>query len=106
MDAEWGWPSAFAGSRISLAVSDVSSSARALVRTWVAIDQHKLSLVASMLSASSGTPEVAGFDNTERAIRRFTEKLGGPEGVGGLLRRALVAMTLSGCCRGPGSRAM
>src|SRR5436305_1012891 len=60
---------------------DVSSTAPALVRTWVAIDQHKLSLVAAILPASGGTPEVVRLENTERAIRRFVEKLGGPEGL-------------------------
>ncbi|MFZ0040017.1 MAG: transposase [Solirubrobacteraceae bacterium] len=60
---------------------DVSSTAPALVRTWVAIDQHKLSLVAGILPASGGTPEVARLENTERAVRRFVEKLGGPEGL-------------------------
>jgi transposase len=60
---------------------DVSSTAPAQVRTWVAIDQHKLSLVAAVLPASGGTPDVVRLENTERAVRRFIEKLGGPEGV-------------------------
>jgi transposase len=60
---------------------DVSSTAPAQVTTWVAIDQHKLSLVAAILPASGGTPEVVRLENTERAIRRFVEKLGGPEGL-------------------------
>jgi transposase len=60
---------------------DVSSTAPAQVRTWVAIDQHKLSLVAAVLPASGGTPEVCRLENTERAVRRFIEKLGGPDGV-------------------------
>ena len=60
---------------------DVSSTAPAQVTTWVAIDQHKLSLVAGILPASGGTPEVVRLENTERAIRRFVEKLGGPEGL-------------------------
>jgi transposase len=60
---------------------DVSSTAPAQVRTWVAIDQHKLSLVAAVLPASGGTPEVVRLENTERAVRRFVEKLGGPEGL-------------------------
>lgn len=58
---------------------DVSSTAPAQVRTWVSIDQHKLSLVAATLPASGGTPEVVRLENTERTIRRFIEKLGGPE---------------------------
>ena len=60
---------------------DVSSTAPAQVTTWVAIDQHKLSLVAGILPASGGTPEVTRLENTERAIRRFVEKLGGPAGL-------------------------
>jgi len=60
---------------------EVSSTAPAQVSTWVAIDQHKLSLVAASLPASGGTPEVVRLENTERAIRRFVEKLGGPEGL-------------------------
>jgi transposase len=47
----------------------------------VSIDQHKLSLVAAILPASGGTPEVVRLENTERAVRRFVGKLGGPEGL-------------------------
>jgi transposase len=47
----------------------------------VSIDQHKLSLVAAILPASGGTPEVCRLENSERAVRRFVEKLGGPEGL-------------------------
>jgi transposase len=60
---------------------DVSSTAPADVRTWVAIDSHKLSLVATTSPAGGGTPEVVRLENTERAICRFVEKLGGPEGL-------------------------
>jgi transposase len=60
---------------------DVTSTAPAEVRTWVAIDQHKLSPVAATLPASGGTPEVVRLENTERAVRRFVERLGGPEGL-------------------------
>jgi transposase len=60
---------------------DVSSTAPARVRTWVAIDQHKLSLVAATLPSSGGQPEVVRVENTERAIRRFVERLGGAEGL-------------------------
>ena len=62
-------------------MSDVSSVAPAEVTTWVAIDQHKLSLVAATLRAHGGQPEVVRVENTERAIRRFIERLGGPEGL-------------------------
>jgi transposase len=60
---------------------DVSSIAPSRVKTWVAIDQHKLSLVAAILPASGGTSEVVRLENTDRAIRRFVDKLGGPEGL-------------------------
>jgi hypothetical protein len=60
---------------------DVSSTAPAQVQTWIAIDQHKLSLVAAMLPAMGGEPEVTRIENTERAIRRFIERLGGAEGL-------------------------
>lgn len=46
---------------------DVSSAAPAEVRTWVAIDQHKLSLVSATLPASGGEPEVTRLENTERS---------------------------------------
>jgi transposase len=58
---------------------DVISTSPAQVITWVAIDQHKLSLVAATLPASGGQPEVTCLENTERAIRRFIGKLGGLE---------------------------
>ena len=58
---------------------DVSSTAPAQVRMWVAIDQHKLSLVAATLPASGGQPEVMRVENTERAIRRFLQRLGGAQ---------------------------
>ena len=60
---------------------DVSSTAPAQVRMWVSIDEHKLSLVAATLPASGGTAEVVRLENTERAVRRFIEKLGGPAGL-------------------------
>jgi transposase len=60
---------------------DVSSTAPAEVRTWVVIDQHKLSLVAATLPASGGQPEVVRLENTERAIRRFVQRLDGAVGL-------------------------
>jgi hypothetical protein len=44
---------------------DVSSASSAEVTTWVAIDQHKLSLVAATLPARDGQPEVVRLENTE-----------------------------------------
>lgn len=60
---------------------DVSSTAPADVRLWVAIDQHKLSIVAATLRPSGGRPEIHRIETTERAIGRFIDRLGGPEGL-------------------------
>jgi transposase len=60
---------------------DVSSSAPVDVRVWVALDAHKLSIVAAILSPSGGTPEVIEIENTPRAIRRLIDRLGGREGL-------------------------
>ena len=51
------------------------------VRLWVAIDQHKFSVVAATLPPSGGQPELYRIETTERAIRRFIDRLGGPEGL-------------------------
>jgi len=51
------------------------------VRRWVAIDQHKFSIVAAVLPPDSGKPEVCRIETTERAIRRFIDRLGGPAGL-------------------------
>ena len=37
---------------------DVSSNAPAAVRLWVALDAHKLSIVAAVLPVAGGTPEI------------------------------------------------
>jgi hypothetical protein len=60
---------------------DVSSTAPAEVRLWVALDVHKHSIVAATLPPTGGAPEVQRIDNSERAIRRLIGRLGGPEGV-------------------------
>jgi transposase len=60
---------------------DVSSTAPAQVDRWVALDAHKHSLVAGVLPASGGAPEVIRMENTERAVRRFVDRLGGPDGL-------------------------
>ncbi|MDQ3587094.1 MAG: transposase [Actinomycetota bacterium] len=57
---------------------DVSSTAPADVDQWIVFDVHKNSLGAGMLPAAGGTPPVARVENTERAIRRFIERLGDP----------------------------
>src|SRR5512139_3706111 len=60
---------------------DVSSNAPADVRLWVALDVHKFSIVAATLGPSGGAPELARIETTEKAIRRFIERLGGPDGL-------------------------
>ena len=60
---------------------DVSSTAPAQVRLWVALDVHKHSIVAATLPLTGGSPQVQRIDNTERAIRRLVDRLGGPEGL-------------------------
>ena len=62
------------------AVPDVRSNGCAeTTRTWVALDVHKDSITASILSAAGGPPEVVRFENSERAIRRFARRLGDPQ---------------------------
>ena len=61
---------------------DVSSNAPADVRLWVSFDVHKLSIVAGTLPpVGGGRPEVCRIETTAKAIRRYIEKLGGPEGL-------------------------
>ena len=61
---------------------DVTSSIhRGDVRLWVSIDQHKFSIVAATLPPSGGQPELHRIETTERAIRRFVDRLGGREGL-------------------------
>ena len=60
---------------------DVSSNAPADVRLWVALDVHKLSIVAATLPPTGGTPELQRIETSRAAIRRFIARLGGPEGL-------------------------
>ena len=60
---------------------DVISTAPADVRLWVALDVHKLSIVAATLPPVGGKPEVQRIETTGKAIRRFIGKLGGSEGL-------------------------
>ena len=60
---------------------DVSSTAPPDVRLWVALDVHKHSIVAATLPASGGRPELERIENSERAVRRLVERLGGPNGL-------------------------
>jgi transposase len=60
---------------------DVSSLAPAQVRKWLVFDVHKNSLVAGVLPPSGGAPELSRLEHSERAVRRFIERLGGPDGL-------------------------
>jgi transposase len=51
------------------------------VRRWISFDQHKFSIVAGVLPPDGGTPEVCRIETTEKAIRRFIAKQGGPDGL-------------------------
>jgi hypothetical protein len=51
------------------------------VRLWVALDVHKLSIVAASLLPEGGEPEVQQIETTERAVRRFIDRLGGRDGL-------------------------
>ena len=62
-------------------MADVSSIAPADARLWVGLDVHKLSIVAATLPPRGGTPEVCRIETTEKAIRRFIDRLGGPPGL-------------------------
>ncbi len=61
---------------------DVTASiAPADVRLWVSLDVHKFSIVAATLPSTGGKPEVSRIETTAKAIRRFIDRLGGPEGL-------------------------
>ncbi len=60
---------------------DVISTAPADVRVWVSLDHHKFSIVAATLPPTGGRPEVHRIETTRVAIRRFIDRLGGPEGL-------------------------
>ena len=60
---------------------DVSSTAPAQTTTWVALDVHKRSIVAGVLPAAGGKPQLVQIENTERSIRGLVRRLGGPDGL-------------------------
>jgi transposase len=60
---------------------DVISLQPAEARMFVALDVHKLSIVAAILPPVGGRPEIYRIETTEKAIRRFVAKLGGPSGL-------------------------
>jgi transposase len=47
----------------------------------MALDVHKLSIVAATLPPAGGEPEAHRIESTERAIRRFLDRLGDPQGL-------------------------
>jgi hypothetical protein len=49
---------------------DVISQAPADVRLWVALDVHKLSIVAAMLPSEGGRAEISRIETTERVCPR------------------------------------
>ena len=51
------------------------------VRRWVSLDVHKFSIVAAVLPPAGAKPEVCRIETTAKAIRRFVDRLGGPEGL-------------------------
>ena len=59
----------------------LSSACSATTRTWVALDVHKDSIAAGILSAQVDHAEIVQFENTERAIRRFLGRLGDAAGL-------------------------
>src|SRR5512144_2619134 len=51
------------------------------MRMFVSLDVHKLSIVAATLPPAGGQPKVERIETTEKAIRRFIDRLGGGEGL-------------------------
>ncbi len=77
---------------------DVTASiAPAGVRLWVSLDVHKFSIVAATLPPEGGKPEVSRIETTERAIRRFIDRLGGPTGLPSATKRARAGSRCGGC---------
>ena len=60
---------------------DVISTQPSDVRLFVALDVHKFSIVAAVLPPAGGRPEVSRIETTDKAIRRFSQSLGGAEGL-------------------------
>ena len=72
---------------------DVISTAPAEVRTWVAIDQHKLSLVAAMLPASAGSPRSCAWRAPSARSGGSSTAWGARTAWGSPMRRAPVAIS-------------
>jgi transposase len=61
-------------------VPDVSSNASiATTRTWVALDVHKNAITAGLLPQDGGEPQLVQLEHSEKAIRRFITRIGGPQ---------------------------
>jgi hypothetical protein len=60
---------------------DVRSTAPERVCLRISLDVHKHWIVVATLSAVGGTPELQRIENTERAIRRFIDRVGGRDGL-------------------------
>jgi hypothetical protein len=76
------------------------------VRRWVAFDQDRFSIVASVLPPDGGRPQVQRIETAEKAIRRFVERQGGPEGLSVCSEPGRVGLRCGGCGRAWGSRLM
>jgi hypothetical protein len=76
---------------------DVISLQPADVRVFVALDVHKLSIVAATLPPAGGRPEIHRIETTEKAIRRFITKLGGPVGWRSATRPGPAGSRSGGC---------
>lgn len=61
---------------------DVSSNASAAAtRSWVALDVHKNAITAAILPREGGKAELVQLEHTEKAVRRFVTRVGGPKGL-------------------------
>jgi hypothetical protein len=85
---------------------DVTSNQPADVRLWVSLDVHKLSIVAATLPPTGGKPEVQRIETTEKAIRRFIDKLAARRGWRSATRPGRAGSSSTGCSPGSGSAAM
>lgn len=60
-------------------MADVTSNASAkTVRVFVALDVHKKAIIAALLPAAGGQPELVQLGNEEKPVRRFVKRLGDP----------------------------
>jgi transposase len=57
---------------------DVISNAPVVTSIWVALDVHKNSITAAIFAEASGEIAVSQFEHSEKAIRRFLNRLGEP----------------------------